>query len=190
MQLVKEKAPYERVVVSRDEALAMFQENKFKVRIVVEGADSACPLAPFPSCCCLSKACAARPPASEHSTALERSSSRTRSPALRHPVGSDSRLTGVHTPSPTCADGDHLGAASGRDDQPVPLRPHGRPVSGAPPAAHRLPQGDGGAGAQPRLLEGRCRARGPAGEPPLASNPRIRTPFLNPPNSDGGVGAP
>lgn len=33
LQLVKEKAPYERVVVSRDEALAMFEENKFKVRL-------------------------------------------------------------------------------------------------------------------------------------------------------------
>lgn len=32
MQLVKEKAAYERAVVSRDEALGMFQENKFKVR--------------------------------------------------------------------------------------------------------------------------------------------------------------
>lgn len=32
MQLVKDRAPFQRVVVSRDEALAMFEENKFKVR--------------------------------------------------------------------------------------------------------------------------------------------------------------
>ena len=31
LQLAKAKAPYERVVVTRDEALGMFQENKFKV---------------------------------------------------------------------------------------------------------------------------------------------------------------
>jgi threonyl-tRNA synthetase len=30
--IVKEGQRFERVVVSRDEALAMFQENKFKVR--------------------------------------------------------------------------------------------------------------------------------------------------------------
>lgn len=32
LQLVKDRAPFERAVVSRDEALAMFEENKFKVR--------------------------------------------------------------------------------------------------------------------------------------------------------------
>ena len=31
MQLVKDRAPFQRVVVSRNEALAMFEENKFKV---------------------------------------------------------------------------------------------------------------------------------------------------------------
>jgi threonyl-tRNA synthetase len=31
VQLVKDRAPFQRVVVSRDEALAMFEENKFKV---------------------------------------------------------------------------------------------------------------------------------------------------------------
>jgi threonyl-tRNA synthetase len=34
VQVVKEKQPFERVVVSRDEALGMFQENKFKVEII------------------------------------------------------------------------------------------------------------------------------------------------------------
>ncbi len=31
---MKEKQRFERVVVSREEALAMFQENKFKVEII------------------------------------------------------------------------------------------------------------------------------------------------------------
>ncbi len=34
MQITKEKQPFQRVVVSREEALAMFQENKFKVEII------------------------------------------------------------------------------------------------------------------------------------------------------------
>ena len=34
MQVVKESQSFQRVVVSRDEALAMFQENKFKVEII------------------------------------------------------------------------------------------------------------------------------------------------------------
>jgi threonyl-tRNA synthetase len=34
VQITKEKQPFQRVVVSRDEALAMFQENKFKVEII------------------------------------------------------------------------------------------------------------------------------------------------------------
>lgn len=34
MQIVKEQQPFERVVVSREEALAMFQENKFKAEII------------------------------------------------------------------------------------------------------------------------------------------------------------
>ena len=34
MQIVKEKQRFQRVVVSREEALAMFQENKFKVEII------------------------------------------------------------------------------------------------------------------------------------------------------------
>ena len=33
-QIMKEKQRFERVVVSREEALAMFQENKFKVEII------------------------------------------------------------------------------------------------------------------------------------------------------------
>jgi hypothetical protein len=33
-QTVKEKQTFERVVVSREEALAMFEENKFKVEII------------------------------------------------------------------------------------------------------------------------------------------------------------
>ena len=33
-QIVKEKQRFQRVVVSREEALAMFQENKFKVEII------------------------------------------------------------------------------------------------------------------------------------------------------------
>lgn len=34
LQIVKEKQRFTRVVVSREEALAMFQENKFKVEII------------------------------------------------------------------------------------------------------------------------------------------------------------
>lgn len=34
MQVVKDTQSFQRVVVSRDEALAMFQENKFKVEII------------------------------------------------------------------------------------------------------------------------------------------------------------
>ena len=34
MQVVKESQSFQRVVVTRDEALAMFQENKFKVEII------------------------------------------------------------------------------------------------------------------------------------------------------------
>jgi threonyl-tRNA synthetase len=34
VQAVKERQVFERIVVSRDEALAMFQENKFKVEII------------------------------------------------------------------------------------------------------------------------------------------------------------
>ena len=34
VQVVKESQSFQRVVVSRDEALAMFQENKFKVEII------------------------------------------------------------------------------------------------------------------------------------------------------------
>ena len=34
MQIVKEKQNFQRVVVSREEALSMFQENKFKVEII------------------------------------------------------------------------------------------------------------------------------------------------------------
>lgn len=37
---MKDKAPYERVVVSRDEALAMFEENKFKVSLPSPAAQS------------------------------------------------------------------------------------------------------------------------------------------------------
>ena len=44
MQLVKQKSSYERVVVTRDEALGMFQENKFKVNF------QSSPL-PFPDEC-------------------------------------------------------------------------------------------------------------------------------------------
>ncbi len=33
-QIMKEKQPFQRAVVSREEALAMFQENKFKVEII------------------------------------------------------------------------------------------------------------------------------------------------------------
>jgi threonyl-tRNA synthetase len=33
-QITKEKQPFQRVVVTREEALAMFQENKFKVEII------------------------------------------------------------------------------------------------------------------------------------------------------------
>ena len=33
-QITKEKQQFQRVVVTRDEALAMFQENKFKVEII------------------------------------------------------------------------------------------------------------------------------------------------------------
>lgn len=39
VQIVKDKVPYERAVVTRDEALGMFQENKFKV-----GLSSHCPV--------------------------------------------------------------------------------------------------------------------------------------------------
>jgi threonyl-tRNA synthetase len=35
----KESQRFERLVVSRDEALAMFQENKFKVRLRARTAD-------------------------------------------------------------------------------------------------------------------------------------------------------
>ena len=34
LQLVKLNARFQRVVVTRDEALAMFQENRFKVEII------------------------------------------------------------------------------------------------------------------------------------------------------------
>lgn len=34
IQVVKDNQTFQRVVVSRDEALAMFQENKFKVEII------------------------------------------------------------------------------------------------------------------------------------------------------------
>ncbi len=34
MQIVKQKQRFQRAVVSREEALAMFQENKFKVEII------------------------------------------------------------------------------------------------------------------------------------------------------------
>lgn len=34
VQIIKEKQPFQRVVVSRDEALQMFQENRFKVEIL------------------------------------------------------------------------------------------------------------------------------------------------------------
>jgi threonyl-tRNA synthetase len=34
LQIVKEKQNFQRVVVSREEALSMFQENKFKVEII------------------------------------------------------------------------------------------------------------------------------------------------------------
>ena len=34
MQIIKEKQPFQRVVVSRAEALQMFQENRFKVEIL------------------------------------------------------------------------------------------------------------------------------------------------------------
>ena len=33
-QITKEKQAFQRVVVSREEALSMFQENKFKVEII------------------------------------------------------------------------------------------------------------------------------------------------------------
>lgn len=61
------------------------------------------------------------------------------------------------------AGGDYQRAAGGRDDQPVPLRPDGGPVPGAPPAPLRPAQGDGGAGDVALLLEGRRHPRGPAG---------------------------
>ena len=34
MQIVKEKQEFDRVVVSREEALSMFEENKFKAEII------------------------------------------------------------------------------------------------------------------------------------------------------------
>lgn len=34
MQIVKEKQDFERVVVTREEALSMFEENKFKAEII------------------------------------------------------------------------------------------------------------------------------------------------------------
>ncbi len=34
MQITKEKQNFQRVVVTREEALSMFQENKFKVEII------------------------------------------------------------------------------------------------------------------------------------------------------------
>lgn len=39
---MKEKAAYERAVVSREEALGMFQENKFKVRHAVQRCAAGC----------------------------------------------------------------------------------------------------------------------------------------------------
>ena len=33
-KIIKEKQQFQRIVVSRDEALAMFQENKFKVELI------------------------------------------------------------------------------------------------------------------------------------------------------------
>ena len=40
-QVVKETQSFQRVAVSRDEALAMFQENKFKVEIISNLPESA-----------------------------------------------------------------------------------------------------------------------------------------------------
>jgi threonyl-tRNA synthetase len=49
--IVKEGQRFERVVVTRDEALAMFQENKFKVRSQASAAAAA---AGRPGSCCRS----------------------------------------------------------------------------------------------------------------------------------------
>ena len=40
-QVVKDTQSFQRVAVSRDEALAMFQENKFKVEIISKLPESA-----------------------------------------------------------------------------------------------------------------------------------------------------
>jgi hypothetical protein len=40
--VIKDNQRFQRVVVSRDEALGMFQENKFKVRVRARGCRSAC----------------------------------------------------------------------------------------------------------------------------------------------------